>query len=244
MLVVCLPTYNERGNLAPLVSALDAEIVRLDETARILVVDDASPDGTGQLADELQAENPRLQVLHRNRKEGIGPAYLAAFESALALGADLVVQMDCDFSHSPGDVSRLVRETSRADLVIGSRYANGGAIHDWKRTRRAVSRAGCAYARALLAAPIRDLTSGFKCFRRPVLESIDFDLVESRGYVFQIEMTYRALLAGFRVREVPIVFYERTVGQSKMTKSIVAEALFRVPELRLTRARGRRQGGV
>lgn len=243
MLVVCLPTYNERENLTPMVSALDAELVQLDEAARILVVDDASPDGTGQLADDLRAQNPRLRVLHRRKKEGIGPAYLAAFEAALAFGADLVVQMDCDFSHSPGDVRRLIREAASADLVIGSRYASGGSIHHWKSGRRAMSRAGCAYARAILAAPIRDLTSGFKCFRRPVLEHIDFDLVTSRGYAFQIEMTYRALRAGFRVREVPIIFYERTVGQSKMTNAIAAEALFRVPKLRLASARVRRSGG-
>ena len=240
MLVVCLPTYNERENLAPMVSALDQELARLDESAVIIVVDDASPDGTGQLADELRRQYPRLQVLHRDRKEGIGPAYLAAFAHALALGADLVVQMDCDFSHSPGDIPRLGREATTADLVIGSRYASGGAIHNWKPVRRAVSRAGCAYARALLAAPIRDFTSGFKCFRRSVLESIDFRLIASRGYAFQIEMTYRALRAGYCVREVPIVFVERTAGESKMGNRIVAEALFRVPEMGLAGALARR----
>ena len=237
MLVVCLPTYNERENLAPMVAALDAQLAWLGEPGRILVVDDASPDGTGQLADELQAQHPRLSVLHRPRRRGIGPAYAAAFTRALALDADLVVQMDCDFSHSPGDVPRLVREATNADLVIGSRYARGGAIHGRTPARRAVSRAGCAYARALLGAPVRDLTSGFKCFHRAVLESVDFERSAGRGYAFQIEMTYRALRSGFRVSEVPIVFEERAAGRSKMSVGLAGEALLHVPKLRLAHAR-------
>jgi dolichol-phosphate mannosyltransferase len=233
---VCLPTYNERDNLEPMLRALGGV---LPEGSRVLVIDDASPDGTGELADELAAELPYVQVLRRPRKEGLGPAYLAGFRRALAEGAELVVEMDCDFSHDPADLPRLLAAAEEADLVLGSRYVPGGGVERWGALRRAVSACGCLYARALLAVPIRDLTGGFKCFRRRVLEAIDLEAVSSRGYAFQIELTYRALRAGFRVVEIPIVFSERTAGRSKMSRSIILEAAWRVPALRLAALRGR-----
>src|SRR5439155_13381892 len=190
--VVCLPTYNERENLEAMVRALEPHGVR------VLVVDDNSPDGTGELADRLAAELDFVDVLHRERKEGLGPAYLAAFRHALAAGADLVLEMDCDFSHDPADVPRLVREAAGADLLLGSRYVDGGAVADWGLIRRAISAGGSLYARILLGVAIRDLTGGFKCFRREVLERLDLDAIASKGYAFQIETTYRALRAGFR----------------------------------------------
>lgn len=239
VLVVCLPTYNERDNLEPLVRALGEVFTlhRLD--GRVLVVDDASPDGTGELADRLAAELPWVEVCHRPRKEGLGPAYLAGFSRALAGGAELVLEMDCDFSHDPADVPRLVAAAASADLVLGSRYVAGGGIRNWSRTRRAISRLGCLYAQALLGLPVRDATGGFKCFRRRVLETIDLDSVSARGYAFQIETTYRAVRAGFRFVEVPIVFTDRVAGGSKMSGAIVLEAAWKVPALRLAALRGR-----
>jgi len=200
---------------------------------QVLVIDDGSPDGTGDLADELAAELPWVHVLHRARKEGLGPAYLAGFQRALELGADLVFEMDCDFSHDPADVPRLAAATRNADLVLGSRYARGGGIRNWGLVRRFISRGGSLYAQILLQLRIRDLTGGFKCYRRKVLETIDLDAISSLGYAFQIETTYRALRAGFRVVEVPITFSDREVGGSKMSKSIVLEAIWTVPVLRL-----------
>jgi len=234
--VVCLPTYNERENLEAMVSALGGV---LPAESRILVIDDNSPDGTGEIADRLAAERDDVEVLHRPRKEGLGPAYLAGFRRALELGADLVLEMDCDFSHDPADVPRLVAAATEADLVLGSRYVAGGGTRDWGRLRRLISRGGSLYAQVLLGVPVRDLTGGFKCYRRAVLEAIDLDAIESKGYAFQIETTYRALRAGFRVAEVPIVFADREVGGSKMSNAIVLEAIWKVPALRLSRLRPR-----
>ncbi|MDQ3866170.1 MAG: polyprenol monophosphomannose synthase [Actinomycetota bacterium] len=238
-LAICLPTYNERESLEPIVRALDAVFAANGLDGRVLVLDDASPDGTGELADRLAAELPWLDVLHRPRKGGLGPAYLAGFEHVLAEGAELVMEMDCDFSHDPADVPRLVAATADADLVIGSRYVAGGGVRNWGPLRRAVSRSGCLYAQAVLALPVRDATAGFRCFRRRVLEAIGLERVTSRGYAFQVETTYRAVRAGFRVVEVPIVFAERKAGSSKMTRGIVAEAVVKVPALRIAAALGR-----
>jgi dolichol-phosphate mannosyltransferase len=222
-----LPTYNEHENLERMVRALGAHGVS------VLVIDDSSPDGTGELADRLARELEHVQVLHRSRKEGLGPAYLAGFRRALAGGAELVFEMDCDFSHDPADVPRLIAATREADLALGSRYVAGGSVGNWGLVRRAVSAGGSLYARVLLGVGIRDLTGGFKCYRRKVLETIDLDAISSRGYAFQIETTYRALRAGFRVVEVPITFVDREEGGSKMSRSIVLEAVWRVPLLRL-----------
>ena len=236
MICVCLPTYNERENLEPMVDRL-GEILGSD--GLVLVIDDNSPDGTGERADRLAAERPRVQVLHRPRKEGLGPAYLDGFRRALELGADLIFELDCDFSHDPADVPRLAAAAAEADLVIGSRYVPGGGTKNWGLVRRLISRGGSLYAQILLGVPIRDLTGGFKCYRREVLEAIDLDAIHSKGYAFQIETTYRALRAGFRVVEVPIVFTDREVGGSKMSKAIVLEAVWKVPALRLGRLRAR-----
>jgi dolichol-phosphate mannosyltransferase len=234
---VCLPTYNERENLEPMVRALRNV---LGEDARVLVIDDSSPDGTGEAAEALARELDFVEVLHRERKEGLGPAYLAGFRRALAAGAELVLEMDCDFSHDPPDVPRLVAAVERgADLALGSRYVPGGGTRDWGFVRRAVSRAGALYARALLGLPVQDPTSGFKCYRREVLERIDLDRIASKGYAFQIETVYRAVRAGFRVVEIPITFSERELGGSKMSRTIVLEAVWRVPALRLRAALGR-----
>jgi dolichol-phosphate mannosyltransferase len=227
---VCLPTYNERENLEPMVHAL---LERLGPDDRILVIDDHSPDGTGELAERLAADHSRVQVLHRPEKQGLGPAYLAGFRRVLADGAELVLEMDCDFSHSPDDVGRLIAAAENADLVLGSRYVRGGGVENWSLGRRLVSRAGSLYAQVLLLAPVKDLTGGFKCYRRAVLERIDLDAVSSRGYAFQIETTYRALRAGFSVVELPITFADREAGTSKMSGSIVLEAIWRVPYLGL-----------
>jgi dolichol-phosphate mannosyltransferase len=225
--VVCLPTYNERENIGRMVSAL------ADKGVSVLVIDDNSPDGTGELADRLAAEHSFVEVLHREHKEGLGPAYLAGFRRALAGGADLVLEMDADFSHDPADVPRLIRRARDADVVLGSRYVEGGSIADWGRLRRVVSAGGSLYARVVLGVKVRDLTGGFKCFRREVLEALDLDAITSRGYAFQIETTYRALRAGFRVVEIPIVFADRERGGSKMSRRIVLEAIWKVPALRL-----------
>ncbi|HEV3479045.1 MAG TPA: polyprenol monophosphomannose synthase [Gaiellaceae bacterium] len=230
MICVCLPTYNERENLEPMVGRL-GEI--LGEDGHVLVIDDNSPDGTGEIADRLAQERPWVHVLHRPRKEGLGPAYLDGFRRALELGADLVFEMDCDFSHDPADVPRLAAAAEDADLVIGSRYVADGGTRNWGLLRRLISRGGSLYAQLLLGVPIRDLTGGFKCYRRTVLETIDLDAIDSKGYAFQIETTYRTLRAGFRVVEVPIVFTDREVGGSKMSKAIVLEAVWKVPALRL-----------
>jgi dolichol-phosphate mannosyltransferase len=224
-----LPTYNEAGNIERFVEAVRD---KLPASARILIVDDNSPDGTGAIADRIAAEHEQVGVLHRQRKEGLGPAYIAGFQQALEQEAGYVIEMDSDFSHDPAYLPRLLEAGERADLALGSRYVDGGGVTDWSALRRAISRGGSAYARLVLGVDIRDLTGGFKCFRREVLEAIDFDAISSRGYAFQIEMTYRAIQRGFRVVEVPIVFRDREVGSSKMDRSIVAEAIWRVPLLR------------
>jgi dolichol-phosphate mannosyltransferase len=235
--VVCLPTYNERENLEPMVRALGGVLDTSQDG--VLVIDDASPDGTGEIADRLAQQLQWVSVLHRERKDGIGPAYVAGFGRALSEGAELVLEMDCDFSHDPADVPRLLAAAEHADLVLGSRYVAGGGIENWGLLRRFVSRAGCLYAQVLLGVGVRDLTGGFKCFRREALETIDLDAVSARGYGFQIETTYRVLRAGLRVEEIPIRFTERRVGDSKMTGSIVAEAAWRVPVLRARALAGR-----
>jgi dolichol-phosphate mannosyltransferase len=232
--VVCLPTYNELENLEPMLRALG------DKDVRVLVIDDNSPDGTGELADRLAQELDYVDVLHRERKEGLGPAYLAGFRRALSDNAELVLEMDCDFSHDPNDVPRLLAAVEGgADLALGSRYVPGGGVRNWGLVRRLISAGGSLYARVLLGVKVRDLTGGFKCYRRVVLEAIDLDAVDSKGYAFQIETTYRALRAGFEVVEVPITFADREIGGSKMSKAIVAEAIWKVPGLRLAALFGR-----
>ncbi|HYQ11537.1 MAG TPA: polyprenol monophosphomannose synthase [Gaiellaceae bacterium] len=234
--VVCLPTYNERDNLEPMVRAL-AEV--LPEGGRVLVIDDNSPDGTGEIADRLAAELPWLEVLHRPEKQGLGRAYVDGFHHALAEGADLVLEMDCDFSHDPRDLPRLIAAVEAgADLALGSRYVEGGGTENWGLVRRLISRGASIYTRVLLM-PIHDATGGFKCFRRTVLESIDLESIDAAGYVFQIETTYRALRKGFRVVEVPIRFVDRTAGESKMSRAIVLEAIWKVPWLRARSLAGR-----
>jgi dolichol-phosphate mannosyltransferase len=228
---ICLPTYNELANLEPMVRTLQP---LLRDGDRILVVDDGSPDGTGALADRLAAELPFVDVLHRPRKEGLGPAYLAGFVRALADGAELVLEMDCDFSHDPADVPRLIAAAEDgADLVLGSRYAAGGGVSDWGLMRRAISRGASVYTAVFLRMGVKDPTGGFKCFRRQVLETLDLGAITSKGYAFQIETTYRAKRAGFTVVEIPIAFADRTRGRSKMSRAIVLEAIWRVPLLRL-----------
>jgi len=227
---VVLPTYDERENLARIVPAILAAAPELD----VLVVDDSSPDGTGELADELAARDRRVRVLHRPRKQGLGRAYLAGFDVALREGYRRILEMDADFSHDPAALPALLAASRDADLVLGSRYVPGGGTANWGLGRRLLSRGGSFYARTILGVPIRDLTGGFKCFRREVLERIDLPSVRTAGYAFQIELTYRALRRGFRVVEVPIIFTDRRVGQSKMTRAIVLEALWKVWSLRGT----------
>ena len=229
---VILPTYNEAENLERIVGAV---LERLPAYGRVLVVDDSSPDGTGEIADRLASADDSVDVLHRPRKEGLGPAYLAGFRVALDDGADRIIEMDADFSHDPADLPRLIQATEEADLAIGSRYVSGGGVTDWGPMRRFISRGGSAYSRLALGLPVRDLTGGFKCYRRPVLETINLDTIEARGYAFQVETTYRAIRAGFRVVEIPITFKDRADGSSKMSRSIVAEAMWRVPAMRFRR---------
>jgi dolichol-phosphate mannosyltransferase len=232
--LVCLPTYNERENLEGMLRAL------VPLGVRVLVIDDNSPDGTGELAERLADELPGVAVLHRERKQGLGPAYLAGFREALRTDAEYVLEMDCDFSHDPADVARLVAACEAgADVALGSRYVDGGGTADWGRGRRLVSAGGSLYARTLLGIPVRDLTGGFKCFRRRVLERLDLDAIDAKGYAFQIETTYRAIRAGFTVVEVPILFTDRTLGHSKMSRAIFLEAVARVPALRLAALAGR-----
>jgi dolichol-phosphate mannosyltransferase len=237
--LLCLPTYNERENLPGMVRALEAVRELTPIPGDVLVVDDNSPDGTGAIADALAAERPWLHVLHRPGKQGLGRAYLAGFRWALPRGYSHVLEMDCDFSHDPERVPALLEAAlDGADLALGSRYVRGGGVANWSVTRRVVSAAGCLYARVLLGLGVRDLTGGFKCFRREVLEAIDLGSVTAEGYAFQIEMTYRTCRLGFTVREVPIVFTDRVAGGSKMTRQIVAEAAWRVPQLRVRALRG------
>ena len=231
-----LPTYNEAENIEAIMNA-SAEVLAAaaPEGFRILVVDDGSPDGTGRLADAMAQSHAWARVLHRTEKGGIGPAYLAGFDHALREGAGYVMEMDSDFSHDPADLARLL-EAARtdADLALGSRYVPGGGVSDWGLLRRFISEGGSTYARIILGLKVRDLTGGFKCFRREVLEAIDFKTVRSRGYAFQVELTYRTVQNGFRVVEVPITFRDREHGQSKMHWRIAAEAMWLVPMLRFS----------
>ena len=234
---VILPTYNEADNLGP----ISAAVLAVLPGATLLVVDDDSPDGTGRLADDLATADQRVRVLHRTLKQGLGRAYLDGFGVALAGGATTVVQMDADFSHDPAALPALIRPIAddAADLVIGSRYTAGGAVVDWGLGRRIVSRGGSLFARIVLGLRPHDLTGGFKAWRATTLAAVPFDGVHAGGYVFQIEMTYRASRAGARIREVPITFRDRRVGQSKMSRRIVVEALVVVVQLRIETLLGR-----
>jgi dolichol-phosphate mannosyltransferase len=230
-----MPTYNEAMNVEPIVRAARMELEALARGEfRILIVDDQSPDGTGEIADRLAEELGDVEVLHRTQKTGLGHAYLAGFAHALAGGAELVCEMDADFSHDPRYLRDLLGAAADADLVLGSRYVDGGGVRDWGLVRRLVSRGGGLYARAILGVDVHDLTGGFKCIRREVLETIDLPSVRAEGYVFQVEVTYRAVLAGFRVKEIPIVFADRQRGASKMSARIAFEAIWLVPRLRWT----------
>jgi len=227
--LVCIPTYNEQENVESIVRA----VLEADPRTDVLVVDDASPDGTGALADALARESSRVHVLHRPGKAGLGRAYLAAFHWGLERGYQFLLEMDADWSHHPRYLPLLLdRATSQADLVLGSRWVRGGGTLNWGTGRQLISKGGSLYARLVLGLPIRDLTGGFKCFRAEVLRAIDLDSVHSTGYAFQIELTYRAIRRGFRVVEVPIVFEDRRVGQSKMSRAIVLEALLMVWKIR------------
>jgi dolichol-phosphate mannosyltransferase len=222
--LVVIPTYQERENLRPVLTRLHAAV----PDAEVLVVDDASPDGTGELADEMAAADPRIRVLHRPGKDGLGAAYLSGFARALEGGYQLVVEMDADGSHAPEDLPALLDAAADADLVLGSRYVPGGRVLNWPAHRWWISRTGNLYSRLALGVPIRDITGGYRVFRRQVLEELELGAVSSQGYCFQVDVAWRAVLAGFRVREVPITFTERERGASKMNSGIVAEALWRV----------------
>lgn len=229
---VILPTYNERENLEPFVRALMDVFERRVLTGDVIIVDDNSPDGTGDIADRLAAELECVSVIHRPHKEGIGPAYVAGFKQALTTGTSYIFEIDCDFSHDPENVPRMLEAAREADLVLGSRYVPGGRVENWGTLRRFISRGGGLYAKWVLGVPVNDLTGGNKCFRREVLEALDLDAVASSGYGFQIELTYKAARRGFRVKEVPIVFRDRKLGESKMSRRIVLEAAVMVWRLK------------
>jgi dolichol-phosphate mannosyltransferase len=232
---VIIPTYNEAVTLERIVTAAGRELGRLQVGGhQILIVDDNSPDGTGEIADRLAAADEAVSVLHRTEKNGLGHAYLAGFAHALAHDAELICEMDADYSHDPAYLKDLIAATEHADLVLGSRYVDGGGVKHWGLLRRLISRGGGIYARAILGVDVRDLTGGFKCFRRRVLEGIDLETVRAEGYGFQIEVTYRAILAGFTVTEIPIIFTDRTEGTSKMSSRIALEAMLLVPRMRRT----------
>ena len=233
--IVCLPTYNERENLERMLRAIGEAAPGV----RVLVIDDNSPDGTGEIADRLVAELGYVDVLHRPEKQGLGPAYIAGFRQAIALGAELILEMDCDFSHDPAALPSLLAAAANAELVLGSRYVPGGSTVNWGLSRRVISSFGSLYARTVLGLRVRDLTGGFKCYHRAALEAIDLDAVASKGYAFQIETTYRVIRKGMRVAEVPIRFADRELGGSKMSRSIVLEAMWKVPQLRLAALAGR-----
>jgi dolichol-phosphate mannosyltransferase len=236
--LIVLPTYEERDNLPRVVEQIEAVLPALPFPGDVLVVDDSSPDGTGELADELAAARPWMHVLHRPRKEGLGRAYVAGFGWALERDYSHILEMDCDLSHPPAALPAMLDASRHADLVLGSRYVAGGGVEGWPASRRAISRGGCLYARTVLGVRPHDLTGGFKCFRRWVLESLDLSDVHAGGYAFQIELTYRAMRIGARVIEVPIVFTDRSLGRSKMSRDIVVEAVWKVPWLRLRALRG------
>ncbi|HEY1513133.1 MAG TPA: polyprenol monophosphomannose synthase [Gaiellaceae bacterium] len=234
---VCLPTYNEAENVALM---LDAVLGVFDENGidgRILVIDDASPDGTAEIVDERARTDPRVAVLRRAQKEGLGLAYRGGFRHVLSDGAETIVQMDCDFSHDPAVIPAMLDALGEADLVLGSRYVGGGGVVGWPLVRQAISKGGCLYARLVLGIPVRDLTGGFKAWRSGVVEYLLGRSIDARGYGFQIQMTYEAILAGYRVREIPIVFRERVRGESKMSVDVVREAALMVPRLRLAARR-------
>ena len=236
MNIIVLPTYNERENLRHALARI-REVAQDDGVQlHTLIVDDDSPDGTGELADELAAESPAVSVLHRAGKEGLGKAYVAGFREALAMGAERIFEMDADLSHDATYLPHFLRLIDRgADLVLGSRYVKGGGVENWGVGRKIISRGGCLYAQTILGLPYRDLTGGFKCFRRRVLETIDLDDIDTAGYGFQIEMTYRAHKLGFRIAELPIIFVDREAGESKMSNDIVLEAMKNVWKLRFTK---------
>jgi len=235
MNTIVLPTYNERDNLPHALRRIREVADGHRLPLHTLVVDDDSPDGTGELADRLALEMPDVEVMHRERKEGLGRAYIAGFRHALGQGAEILFEMDADLSHDAAYLPDLLRRIDQgADLVLGSRYVPGGGVENWGLARRFISRGGCLYARTILGVSVNDLTGGFKCFRREVLETIDLDGIQSSGYGFQIEMTYRALQLGYRVEEVPIVFVDRAVGSSKMSNDIVIEAMVNVWRLRFS----------
>ena len=230
---VCLPTYNEAENVALM---LDAVLGVFDENGidgRILVIDDASPDGTAEIVEERARTEPRVAVLRRAQKEGLGLAYRDGFRQVVDDGAETIVQMDCDFSHDPAVIPAMLDALGEADLVLGSRYVRGGGVVGWPLVRQAISKGGCLYARLVLGIPVRDLTGGFKAWRSGVVEYLLGRSIDARGYGFQIQMTYEAILAGYRVREIPIVFRERVRGESKMSVDVVREAALMVPRLRL-----------
>ena len=230
--VVLMPTYNEADNITRI-----APMVLASAPVDLMILDDASPDGTGALAATLARAEPRLQVVHRPGKAGLGAAYLDGFQRALAAGYDHIIEMDADFSHPPGCLPRMLQLAQQHDLVVGSRWVAGGGTRHWSRRRQLLSRLGSLYARVALGVGVRDLTAGFKCFRRAVLEAVDLSRVGAAGYAFQIEMTYRTLALGFDVVEMPIVFVERDQGRSKMSRHILLEALVQVPRLRAVVAR-------
>ncbi len=229
--LVIIPTYNECDNIGPITAAVLLATPKVD----VLIVDDNSPDGTGRIADELARHESRISVLHREKKEGLGRAYLDAFRWALSRHYQSILEMDADFSHDPKYLPRFLKAAEEgADLVLGSRYVEGGGTVNWGVGRQLISKGGSLYARSILGVDIRDLTGGFKCFNRRVLETIDLNAIQSTGYAFQIELTYRALQHGFAVREIPIVFEDRRVGQSKMSRKIFIEAMTMVWKLKLT----------
>lgn len=232
---ICLPTYNEAENLERMIDALEHERTQHNLNLTVLVIDDASPDGTGKIADKAAAQKPWVRVHHRSAKDGLGRAYIAGFKIALEEGADLIMEMDCDFSHDPADVHRLVEASKDSDLVIGSRNVAGGGVVGWPWYRQAISKGGSFYARTILNMPTRDMTAGFTLFRRSVLESLNLHGIEASGYMFQIELKFRTYNAGFRIHEVPVRFVDREFGESKMSSKIVLEAIWRVWKLRLRR---------
>lgn len=236
-----LPTYNEQENITEIVAAIHHQLVQSIPGGRVLIIDDNSPDGTGITADKLAEQYQEVEVLHRQQCDGLGAAYLAGFAYALEHGATHVFEMDADFSHNPNDLARLFEQTKDADLVLGSRYVSGGKIVGWNWLRRCISAGGCWYARNILRVNIKDLTGGFKCFKRTVLENIELDTITSRGYAFQIELTYRALRHGFHIKEIPITFQDRERGKSKMSWRIAREAAWVVPRLRRYAAKASQQ---
>ena len=225
-ILIVLPTYNERQNLEVLTATVGRYLV-----ADILIVDDNSPDGTGQLADQLSRQQRHVHVLHRAKKEGLGPAYLAGFQWALARGYHLIIEMDCDFSHSPWDLPRLVHRSATADLVIGSRYVPGGGTENWNRRRRLVSKCGNAYVSLFLGSSIRDWTGGFRCYRHELLAKMNLESVKAKGYIFQVEMAWRARQLRAEICELPIRFSDRVHGQSKLGWQSIVEALTEVPRM-------------